>query len=95
MEGFNRILNKYLNLPHPNIFKFVDHLKTLDADMILKFTEFKSNPLDYSKYTKASKQVKDEFRLQRLKDSFNDGSLTLADYMYAVAESRAKPNKEQ
>ena len=59
MEGFNRILNKYLNLPHPNIFKFVDHLKTLDADMILKFTEFKSNPLDYSKYTKASKQVKD------------------------------------
>ena len=38
---------------------------------------------------------KDEFRLQRLKDSFNDGSLTLADYMYAVAESRAKPNKEQ
>jgi hypothetical protein len=28
---------------------------------------------------------KDEFRLQRLKDSFNDGSLTLADYMYAVA----------
>jgi hypothetical protein len=51
-------------------------LKTLDADMVLKCTEFKRNPLDYSKYTKASKQVK---------DSFNDGSLTLADYMYAVA----------
>ena len=44
--------------------------------MVLKCTEFKRNPLDYSKYTKASKQVK---------DSFNDGSLTLADYMYAVA----------
>ena len=26
VEGFNRILNKYLNSPHPNIFKFVDHL---------------------------------------------------------------------
>ena len=60
-------------------------MKTLDADMVLNFTEFKRNPLDYSKYTKATKQVKDEFQLQRLKDSLNDGSLTLADYMYAVA----------
>ena len=53
--------------------------------MVLKCIEFKRNPLDYSKYTKETKQVKDEFQLQRLKDSFNDGSLTLADYMYAVA----------
>jgi hypothetical protein len=60
-------------------------LKTLDADMVLKCNEFVRNPLDYSKYTKATKQVKDEFQLQRLIDSFNDGSLTLADYMYAVA----------
>jgi hypothetical protein len=44
-----------LNSPHPNIFKFVDHLKTLDADMVLKCIEFKRNPLDYSKYTKATK----------------------------------------
>ena len=44
VKGFNRILNKYLNSPHPNIFKFVDHLKTLDADMVLKCTEFKRNP---------------------------------------------------
>jgi hypothetical protein len=60
-------------------------LKTIDADMVLKCIKFKRNPLDYSKYTKESKQVKDEFQLQRLKDSFSEESFSLVDNMYAVA----------
>ena len=70
VEGFNRYLNKYLNSPHPNIFKFVDHLKTIDANMVLKLTEFKRNPLDYSQYNKPSKQIKEEFQFERLKTSY-------------------------
>jgi hypothetical protein len=28
VEGFNHYLNKFLHSPHPNIYKFVDHIKS-------------------------------------------------------------------
>ena len=52
VEGFNRYLNKYLNSPHPTIWKFIDHIKTIEANMVLRVNEFKRNPLDYSQYKK-------------------------------------------
>ena len=53
--------------------------------MVLKTIEFKRNPLDYSGYIKPNKQIKEQFQFERLKMSYLKGSLSLADYMYAVA----------
>ena len=52
VEGFNHYLNKFLHSPHPNIYKFVDHIKTIDADMVLKTSEFKRNPQDITSQIK-------------------------------------------
>ena len=53
--------------------------------MVLKTSEFKRNPLDYARYHKPNKQIKQEFQLNRLKQEYEDEKLSLADYMYAVA----------
>jgi len=29
LEGFNRQLIRFLHSPHPNIYKFVDHIKVI------------------------------------------------------------------
>ena len=52
--------------------------------MVLKLSEFKKNPLDYSQYNKPNKQIKEEFQFERLKSSYINGTLTLSDYIYAV-----------
>ena len=36
LEGFNRQLNRFLHSPHPNIYKFVDHIKGIDQKNSLR-----------------------------------------------------------
>ena len=50
-----------------NVYKFVDHIKTIDADMILKTSEFKRNLLDYVRYQKPNKQIKQGVSIESFK----------------------------
>lgn len=85
VEGFNRWLNCYLNSAHPTIFKFIDHLKVIESQVVLRLTDFKRNPLDFSQYHKPKKEVKAEFLFERLKINLTTGLMSLNDYLYAVA----------
>jgi len=58
VEGFNPWLNNYLNSAYPTIFKFIDHLKTIEAQTVLKLTDFRRNPLDFAQYPKQVRKSK-------------------------------------
>lgn len=88
VEGFNRYLNKYLNSAHPTIFRFIDHLKIIESQVVLKLTDFKRNPLDFAHYNKPNKKIKEEFMFERLKQQYSTGNLSLSDYMYAIASNQ-------
>jgi len=60
-------------------------LKTIEAQTVLKLTDFRRNPLDFVQYPKPSKKVKEEFMFQQLKKQFVNGFFSLNDYMYTVA----------
>lgn len=85
LEGFNRQLNRFLNSPHPNIYKFVDHIKEIDQKISQQIIEYRRDPLDYSTWSKSKALEDSDTKHQRLKSAYLDGKITLSDYLYAVA----------
>jgi len=79
LEGFNRQLNRFLHSPHPNIYKFVDHIKGIDQKNSLRIIEYRKNPIDYGKWSLPSKQVEKETKLQRLMTAYkNDEKIVIS-----------------
>jgi hypothetical protein len=77
LEGFNRQLNRFLHSPHPNIYKFVDHIKGIDQKNSLRIIEHRKNPIDYGKWSLPSKQVEKETKLQRLMTAYKNDHCTI------------------
>jgi hypothetical protein len=46
--------------------------------MVLKTSEYERNPLDYARYHKPNKQIKQEFQLNRLKQEYEDEKLSFS-----------------
>ena len=87
LEGFNRQLNRFLHSPHPNIYKFVDHIKGIDQKNSLRIIEYRKNPIDYGKWSLPSKQVEKETKLQRLMAAYKNDQISLFDYLNALASN--------
>jgi hypothetical protein len=81
LEGFNRQLNRFLHSPHPNIYKFVDHIKGIDQKNSLRIIEYRKNPIDYGKWSLRSKQVEKETKLKRLMAAYKNDQISLFDYL--------------
>ena len=87
LEGFNRQLNRFLHSPHPNIYKFFDHIKGIDQKNSLRIIEYRKNPIDYGKRILPSKQVEKETKLQRLMTAYKNDQISLFDYLNALASN--------
>jgi hypothetical protein len=73
-----------LHSPHPNIYKFVHHIKGIDQKNSLRIIEYRKNPIDYVKWSLPSKQVKKETKLQRLMTAYK---ISLFDDVNALASN--------
>ena len=80
VERFDRYVNKYLHTPHPNIFKFIDHLKTIQTSTVLNVNDFRRNPLEFVAYVKPKKAIKEDYEFQRMKEALETKKLSLNEY---------------
>ena len=83
VESYNKYLNKILQQPHPNLWKFIEFIQTQDNKMALDLYEQEKIHF-YPKYQSKKQKTLEHIELV-LKEALVSNSITFGDYFIKIA----------